>query len=57
MDNDKISAVKLIRDAFGINTAKEIMACTPEDRIQLGSAIAREQKLDPTTLNFTPVEY
>lgn len=54
--NDKISAVVLIRDYYGCNST-EIMKCTPEDRVQLGSGIAREQKLEAERLNFVPVAY
>ena len=51
---DKISAVTLVRDFFGA-TINDFKALSSQDRVQLGSAVAREQGL--TALNFTPVEY
>ena len=51
---DKISAVTLVRDFFGA-TINDFKALSSQDRVELGSAVAREQGL--TALNFTPVEY
>lgn len=57
MADEKISAVKLIRDFFEIKTPKEIMDCTSEDRTQLASAIARQKGLTAEQLSFVPVAY
>ena len=51
---DKISAVTLVSDFFGA-TINDFKALSSQDRVELGSAVAREQGL--TALNFTPVEY
>ena len=56
MDPQKIGAAGLIKKFFACEN-QEIMSLPSEARVQLGSAIAREQKLAPDTLNFVPVEY
>lgn len=55
MDNT-IGAATLIKKFFNPPNA-EIIALPSADRVQLGSAIAREQGLKQEQLNFQLVEY
>jgi hypothetical protein len=57
MEKGKFAAVVLIKKFFEPVTNREIIDCSSEDRIQLASAIAREQKIPVEDLSFTPVEY
>ena len=52
----KNSAVNLVRTFFTATMA-EMNALTPEDRLQLASAIARQNQIPVEDLNFVPVEY
>ena len=52
----KNSAVNLVRTFFTATMA-EMKALTPEDRLQLASAIARQNQIPVEDLNFVPVEY
>lgn len=53
---EKRGAALLVKQFFGAEN-KEIMSLTGEERIQLGSAIAKTLGLTPAQLAFTPVEY
>ena len=57
MQDNRVGAVKLIRDYFAPITMEQMKALTSEDRAQLGSAIAREQGLKQEQVSFEMVEY
>jgi hypothetical protein len=50
------SKIKLIREYFGASVP-DIKALTPDDRNQLGSAIARQMGISPEAAGFAFVEY
>lgn len=58
--NDKHSKAKLIRDFFALSGAdaiREIGGLGDANRLQLGSAIARERGLSEAECDFTFVQY
>ena len=58
MEQDtKISATKLIRDEIPGVTIQEFKALPEADRLQLGSAIARNKGLTQDQLQFGLVNY
>ena len=54
--DDKISAVTLVRDFYKANM-EDFKKLTAQDRIQLGSGIAKNMGLTDDKLNFKPVAY
>lgn len=56
MEGQKHGAATLAKKFFNASS-QEIMALPGEDRVALGSAIARQEGLKPEDLAFTPVEY
>lgn len=56
MEGQMHGAATLVKKFFGAST-QEIMALPGEDRIALGSAIAKEQGLTQDQLAFVAVEY
>lgn len=57
MENEKWSAIKLIREFFAPVTMDEMKALTGADRLELASGIARERGLKQDDLQFTMVTY
>lgn len=54
---EKKGAALLIKKFFGINNNQEIIALPAADRVQLGTAIAKQEGLKPEECGFEWVEY
>jgi hypothetical protein len=54
--DDKIPTVTLVRDDFKANM-EDFKKLTAQDRIELGSGIAKNMGLTEGQLNFKPVAY
>jgi hypothetical protein len=52
----KFNTIQLIKDFFGNVSIEEMKCLTKQDRVELGSAIARQKKISPDQLDFEPVE-
>jgi hypothetical protein len=60
MTNGKFNKAGLIREFFGLSGTEaiaQIKALPEPDRLQLGSAIAREKGLNPADLDFELCAY